>query len=150
MTDNRYDAQAIQRVAGFLDRFRNGDCEAAFFGLIESGRETLPILMEAFHAETDRKVRDFLVEVIWQHRDESAIPFLASVLNDSEPAVWKQAIDGLVTLASVEAANALRAARSRQFARKADRDEFQQWIDEAIEQVNNQKPDGHAVRAGDT
>ena len=90
-------------VAEYLQRFRKGDREGAFHNLLEKGHEILPVLMAAFHSECDSQVREFLVEVIWQHRQPSVIPFLGEALQDPEPEVWKQALDGLVTLASLAA-----------------------------------------------
>lgn len=127
----------MQRIADYLELLRNGDRDAAFFGLVEAEPEIVPKLIERFRAETNQEVREFLVEVIWQHRDPSTVPFLASTLGDADPDVWKQSLDGLVTIGTVEAVNALLAARKRSFSCEAERDEFLAWIDEAIEQINS-------------
>lgn len=70
-----------------------------------------------------------LVEAIWQHRQPSVIGFLADVLGDPVPVVWKQALDGLVTLASPESMRVLRSAADNEC--DAER---RAWIEEAIEQ----------------
>lgn len=63
-------------VQEFLEKFRKGDRDAAFFGLLELDRRFLPELMSLFPCERDAQVRAFLVEILWQHREASTIPFL--------------------------------------------------------------------------
>jgi hypothetical protein len=122
-------------IQEYLERFRRGDGESAFFGLTEMDHDVLPELIAAFKKERDNRVRAFLVGIIWQHRQQSAIPFLAEVLHDPVPDVWKEALDGLVALASLPALDALRSARTRQFPRQRDSEEFRRWLEEAIEQA---------------
>lgn len=97
-------------VTDYLQRYREGHRDEAFFGLLETGHDILPCLMSAFRAESDSRVRAFLVEVIWQHRKHSVIPLLGEALEDSESGVWRQALDGLVTLASPAALAVLHSA----------------------------------------
>jgi HEAT repeat protein len=126
------------QIAEYLQRFRNGDRDGAFYGLVEMEHGVLPELMATFRSERDSRVREFLVEVIWQHRQASAIPFLKEALNDGAAAVWKQALDGLVTLASSAALEVLRDARTRQFTTDREMEEFRHWLDEAIEQAESE------------
>lgn len=120
------------QVADYLHLYRQGDRDAAFFGLLEADHEVLPELIAAFRAEPDSRVRAFLVEVIWQYREPSVVPFLGEALRDSEAVVWRQALDGLVTFASPAALEVLRSAS------RSATDEFSGWLDEAIEQVEQQ------------
>jgi hypothetical protein len=129
--------QTLPTITDYLRLFREGNHDAAFFGLVEMDHSILPDLIAIFHRESDSQVREFLVEVIWQHRQRTAIPFLGEALQDVDPKVWKEALNGLVTLASKEALEVLRTAKTRQFPRKRDTDEFSSWIDEAIEQVQS-------------
>ncbi len=71
-----------------------------------------------------------IVEAIWQHRRPSTMTFLADALRDSGSIVWKQALDGLVTLASSEPIQVLRSAMEEgtDIERRA-------WIEEAIAQA---------------
>jgi len=124
------------QIAEYLQLFRSGDREGAFCRLLEMGPSVVPKLMDTFRNEHDARVREFLVEIIWQHRHPSAIPFLGEALHDEESAVWKQALDGLVTLASPAALEVLQAARKRHFPTQRESKEFQRWLDEAIEQVS--------------
>jgi hypothetical protein len=97
-------------------------------------------LIDAFNKESDKETQAFLVNVIWQYRQPTAIPFLGNALLNSEPIVWKEAMDGLVTLASPESLDALLSARSRHFSKTHDREEFFEWLEEAIEQVQKEMP----------
>ena len=54
------------------------------------------------------------------------------IRRDPAPEVWKQALDGLVCLASPEAWRALRSAADGE-----DDEERRAWIEEAIEQVGD-------------
>jgi hypothetical protein len=105
--------QFARQIHHYLDVFRRGDRDTAFHGLLEMDRRILPELMAAFRIEHDIAVREFLVEIVWQSRDESIIPFLAEALIDPEPRIWRQALNGVVALASPAALDALRAARTR-------------------------------------
>lgn len=69
---------------------------------------------------------------MWQHRDFSIIPFLAEALGDEAPEVWKQALDGLVTLASPAARQVLCDAQVRLQSRK----DMHTCLNEALEQVD--------------
>jgi hypothetical protein len=124
-----------QVIAENLQRYRNGDA-GAFFTLIEMNGNVMPELIAAYHKESDTACRAFIVEVLWQRRNPSVIPFLAETLDDPEAEVWQQSLDGLVTLASPESLSILRKARLREFPNQDDTAEFRSWIDEAIEQID--------------
>jgi HEAT repeat protein len=128
----------MPQIAEYLRRFRQGDADTAFHGLLDMGHEILPQLIAAFQDERDSRVREFLVEVIWQHRQESVIPFLGEALLDPEARVWREALDGLVALASPAALDTLRAARTRSFPGQGQREDSRRWLEEAIEQVETE------------
>ncbi len=73
------------------------------------------------------------MEVVWQHRCTPTLDFLIAALDDPHPAVWKQALDGLVTHASPEAEYRLRASACRWDAE----DERQAWFEEGIGQISD-------------
>jgi hypothetical protein len=125
----------MRQVDEYLHEFREGDRDTAFFGLLEMGPVVLPELVATFRKEQDSSVREFLVEIIWQFRDLSTVYFLGEALYDVNCVVWKQALDGLVTLASQEALILLQSARSRPFSSQSEAVEYRRYIDEAIEQV---------------
>jgi hypothetical protein len=95
----------------------------------------LPELINAFHSEKDPNVRAFLVETLWQQRDKRAIPTLGAALKDSDDRVWKEALNGLVTLASPESVDTLRNARDREFPNVPECRAFLTWLEEAIAQA---------------
>ena len=72
--------------------------DKAFHTLIEALPAILPLLVERFHQEKDGESRARIVEVIWQHRQPASIGVLSTALEDAHPAVWKQALDGLVAV----------------------------------------------------
>jgi hypothetical protein len=126
---------ADETVAYYLERMRQGDYEEAFFGLIEAWPDVVPALIDAFAKEKDRGVRAQIVQYIWQHRRPETVSFLAHVLHDPEPAVWKEALDGLVAIGGDGALKALEAARAQIPASRAGRAITREWVDEALEQV---------------
>jgi hypothetical protein len=126
---------SMQQVDYYLRQFRQGDRDGAFYGLLEMSHDVLPSLMTIFRMEPDPGVRAFLVEVIWQHRELSSLSFLGDALCDCDPKVWRQALDGLVTLTCPAALDVLKSVQSRLFSSQRDTDEFRHWIIEAIEQV---------------
>jgi len=130
LEERSVDSNLSERVKHYLDLLRSGDQDQAFHSLIEESPEVLPLLMKAFSAEKDPGVREWLVQVIWEHRVRETIPFLISVLDDDEPGVWKSALDGLVTIGGESALAALEAYRTRGV--KSDREE---WIAEAAGQI---------------
>ena len=123
------------QIREYLGTFKQGYREKAYFGLIEMNHNIIPDLIDEFRKEKDTQTRAFLVEVIWQHRQQSIIPFLAEVLNDPAHEVWKEAMDGLVALHSPDSVAALRSAKLRKFSRQKDTLQFRKWLEEAIEQA---------------
>ncbi len=119
-----------EQIRLHLAMFRQGDQDKAFHGLLEMDHAGLADLETTYRATPDREARRFLLRVIWQHRQPSILPLLAEALLDPEPRVWREALDGLVTFADPASVAALRAAQER----RRD-EEFQKWVNEAIEQA---------------
>lgn len=120
----------MEAVSDCVARARSGAVEPAFHGLRELGPDALPAMQSAYHVEPDPIVRAMIIEAIWQHRQPSTIGFLAEALRDPAPPVWKQALDGLVTLASPDSIHRLESARDRETD-----PERRAWIEEALEQA---------------
>jgi HEAT repeat protein len=116
-------------------RFKGPTGERAACALEFVDHAILPILGEALKSERDAEVRERIIEIIGQHRVSSAIPILAEALFDESPLVWKKALDALVTLDRPECVPAIEAARNRAFRRQKDSEYFQEWADEAIQQL---------------
>jgi hypothetical protein len=127
-------------IAFYLEQYHQGRGDEAFDGLLELEHGALPDLANAFRRSTDTSVRTFLLNAIWQHRQPGAIPLLADALFDAEPQIWQEAMNGLVALASPESLEALRRARTRQFANDRESQRFSGWLEEAIGQAEFQLP----------
>lgn len=130
---------AKEYIALYVDKMRTGDPNA-FHCLLESPCEILPELITSFHAPEYADCRSFLLRVIWEYRQPSAIPFLSEALRHGEPGVWKEALNGLVCFSTPEAIAALAAARSRPFEKEKERAQFLEWLEEAIEQAETSHP----------
>ena len=118
-------------AAYYLDRLD----EDAYFALVEATQAILPILVRAFRAEPDPMKRARILEIIWQQRQASAIPVLGEALYDPSDLVWKQALDGLVTLDLPECRPAIARARERQLGSDAEAESFRNFLDEALDQL---------------
>jgi hypothetical protein len=118
-----------ERASFYLGELQGPNREDAWHSLRECGPAVLPHLYGAFRGSTDAAMRSVLVELAWQTRSLQALPFLAEALADEAPGVWKQALDGLVTLDGEPARRILRDAKAVAEAEKAN------WIDEALQQV---------------
>ncbi len=115
---------------GVLDE-QGAACDLKHF----ADHEILPILGEAFRSEQDAEVRDFIICIVGERRVAAAMPLLAKALYDESPWVWKRALDGLVSLDQPECVQAIEAAQNRPFGREKDSKYFQEWLDEAIQQL---------------
>jgi len=118
----------------YLQIARCGSHEAAFHGLNDLGPQVIPSLVWAYQAEADPEIRALIVRVVWQHRVPTTIEFLADALDDPHPDVWKEALDGLVCLATPAASTVLRGAVKRPMDDDGVR---RAWVEEAIEQIDD-------------
>ena len=122
-------------VAEYLERLREGDFGTAFHGMIDLPPAVVPLLISAYHDEISRNIRYGLLRIIWEFRTPLAVPLLEAALRDRSDGRWKDALDGLVTLASSEAIDALeRVLADAQAQSKADSD-YVDWVREALEQA---------------
>jgi HEAT repeat protein len=117
----------MESVEYYLEIARTG----GFHALLELDHGALTALQAAYRSEADPNTRSLIVHAIWEHRQPAALDFLGEALLDPAPEVWKQALDGLVTLASPEALRALQSA-----AKCEQNKERRDWIEEAIEQFD--------------
>jgi HEAT repeat protein len=134
----------VEAVTYYIERARSGDHEGVFHGLRELGRDAIPAMESAYRRENDWEIRTLLVEAAWQMREPAVSGFLAEALQDPNPHVWKQALDGLVALASESSLRVLQAALT------PDEDvERRAWIEEAIAQTNDTLTDHHRTGSVD-
>lgn len=124
-------ANVNERLGYYLGLARAGQVDAAFDHLVGILDELeSPLLENLYRSEFDPLIRALLVKLVWNLRSPSAVPFLAEALQDPDPAVWREALDGLVALASHESLAILQGARD-EFGE--DRPNFREWVEQAIE-----------------
>jgi HEAT repeat protein len=109
--------------------------EDSFFGLLDLGPVALPFLMGEADKPENKTIRARLVEVIWQYRSVHAIPFLDKALRDSDPAVWKTALDGLVAIDGPDSVQAVRMAIEDVERGTIQNGLTKEWLVEALEQI---------------
>ncbi len=120
----------------YLTALRAGS-DDALHRLLEMPPEILPMVVAAYSTEEDPAVRAALVHVAWEQRSADALPILETALNDPVPAVWKEALDGVVVLGSPEARRILLSARRVRPDRETDGSyTFEEWIADAIKQID--------------
>jgi hypothetical protein len=101
---------------------------------LDCGAAGLPHFAAAFERETNWERRARLVRVIWQFRDPAVLPILAIALRDPSSGVWKDALDGIVTLGGQDALCILKKAQIAAAAETSESEKLA-WIDEAAGQV---------------
>jgi HEAT repeat protein len=120
-------------AAYYIDRLATD--ESATFALVEAPAAIGPLLVAAFRSSSDAARRQAILKILWQRRDPAAIPVLSVGLQDESPEVWKEALDGLVTVGGPESISAVNAARCRQFESADDAKHFREFLDEALGQM---------------
>lgn len=122
----------ISRYVADLHGDSSGD---AFFALLHLEDENLPALVNAYHQQSDLDIKASLVEIIWQHRQPETLSFLLEALQLQHDAIWKNALDGLVTIGGADGLNLLETERNRLLASPLATQNRLEWIDEAISQI---------------
>ena len=125
-------------VAVGVRQLSGPDRENAYHRLLDLGEAALPFLAKALELEANTSVRSTLVEIVWHTRSANALPLLAHCLQDSDPYVWKAALDGLVTLGGSSALGVLEGSKQGSNSEKLE------CIQEALDQVREQMTDGSA------
>lgn len=103
--------------------------EDAWHRLIEVGPEVIPVLTHHFDSEQSADIRAILVNVAWRTSPAGSLVLLRKALSDHDESVWKEALDGLVTLGGSAALLVLEKERKISTSNKLA------WIDESIKQV---------------
>ena len=103
MNESPSQATSNTELSELLRKARSGGTEEAFHGLRSLDASVMPSLQAAFHLEQDPIVRAVIVHAVWQQTWPGLIGFLAAALGDPADEVWKEALDGLVSVASAEA-----------------------------------------------
>ena len=121
----------------YLQNLRTGHHDTAFHALREAGPSIIPRLIETFRHEKSAPVRAELVAIIWNFKVPETVNFLGEALNDADPGVWKNALDGLVTMASPASLKVLEGAAVRANSKGSGGKDFLRWVNEASEQVRD-------------
>src|SRR5437764_15488506 len=94
-------------VEHYLREWDSSGWAAAYHALVELGPVILPELAAPLADSRDARLRASLVQIARQLRSEEAVGLFAAALEDPAPLVWKEALDGLVSLASPAAVDVL-------------------------------------------
>jgi HEAT repeat protein len=127
-----------RKVTGLLADLDDPRAENALCALRDL-REALPLVAEAYGRESDGQRRESLIHCLWQFRDIAALPTLSVALRDPDDRVWKEALDGIVTLGGDAALGVLEEARD---ALRKEPETKRQWIEEAIGQIREDNESG--------
>lgn len=127
-------------VTKLLAELDGPGAESAFFALKDLP-DALPLVAEAYERESDGGRRESLIHCLWQFRDSKALSTLSAALYDPDDRVWKEALDGIVTLGGDAALRVLEEARH--LAAKNPTEEVRrEWIEEAIRQIQGNYDSG--------
>jgi len=122
-------------VEHYLREWASSGWAAAYHALIEMGPAILPELAARFEEAGDARFRAALVEIARQLRSEEAVGLFAAALADRSPVVWKEALDGLVVLASPAAVEVLERAHEADPPGRVSAEDWRAWSGEALEQA---------------
>jgi hypothetical protein len=125
-------------VAHYIGALHGAGREDALCRLSELGSDAIPYLESAMRSESDPSILALVVEAAWQTRSVQALSVLAPALQHPVPAVWKAALDGIVTLSGPESLKVLLSAMEHTDGEKRD------WFEEALEQAQKAGDDGSA------
>ena len=101
--------------------------ESTWFALVEHGAD-VKLVAEAFPVATvDVKVR--LLGALREWRTQECVPLAEAALEATEPEVWKEALDVLVTVGGATAVQSLRQSLESSSGMKRER------VEEALQQV---------------
>ncbi len=107
----------------------------AYHSLIELGPQILPELTRRFAQSRDVRFRAALVGLARHVRSADALPLFDSALGDDSPEVWKEALDGLVALASPASMLLIEQAMGRTPPGRTSAADWTSWLREALQQA---------------
>jgi HEAT repeat protein len=123
-----------EQVAELIAQLDGSAGFGALRNLNSLGPRAIPLVAAAYPRELIGTRRAALIEALWQFRDPVVMPTLANALLDADALVWKEALNGVVTLGGSSALEVLQVARDA-VGRHVDADLRIEWTDEAVEQV---------------
>ena len=126
----------MEEVVGhYLSRI-SIDREDAFHSLIEQKADIVPYLVQSYKASDDLSEQGLLLEVICQYQSPQTLDFLAEVLQEENPRLWKTALDGIVTIGGSSSIDLLTNEIHRLSALESPPALHISWLQEALEQIS--------------
>jgi HEAT repeat protein len=136
--------ELVALVEHYLLEWDSSAWASAYHSLIELGPQVLPELTRRFAESREIAFRAALVGLARNIRSADALPLLDRALQDESPVVWKEALDGLVTLASPTSVRLLEEALDRTPPGDVSVEEWISWVQEALQQARS----GYEARGG--
>jgi HEAT repeat protein len=122
-------------VEHYLREWKSSGWADAYHSLIELGPQVLPELEARLETSSDAALRAALLEVARHMHSPAALAMFAHGLKDATPAVWKEALDGLVDLANPEAVALLEEAAVGPPPGRTSPADWTAWLTEALNQA---------------
>jgi len=122
-------------VEHYLREWGSRGWAGAYHSLIELGPQVLPELEARLETSSDAALRAALLEVAMHMHSPAALAIFARGLKDDSPTVWKEALDGLVDLASPEAVALLEDAAVATPPGRTSPADWTAWLTEALNQA---------------
>ncbi len=110
----------------FIDRVTEED---SFFALTETSDDILSKLENQFRKEKVPERRAAIIRIIWERRSPKSFSILAQALSDRSDLVWKESLDGLITIDGKKAKKIIQSLIST-----SDQDK-RAWLSEALDQI---------------
>ncbi|MEO8612378.1 MAG: HEAT repeat domain-containing protein [Chloroflexota bacterium] len=117
-----------------MQQFRRSKNEDTFFALIHLDESQVHDLIKAYLAETRVDIKALLVEIISHYKQPTSLNFLASALQAAHPQVWKNALDGIVSIGGKISIQILEEEKQRLASEKRFGERIE-WIEEALQQL---------------
>jgi hypothetical protein len=121
-------------IAYYLHQLRQSKSEDAFFALIHLEEAQVSELINAYRDENRVDIQVLLVEIISHYKQPSSLGFLASALQNPNSQVWKNALDGIVSIGGQASIQVLEAEKQRLLVEKHFSERVE-WIEEALQQI---------------
>jgi HEAT repeat protein len=118
------------QVAYYVALLSGDDSENAWHSLLDLGPDSLPYVRQAYYAVGDDRSRELLIQILAERRDKEAFGLFREALYSPSSAVWKAALDAIVSIGGSAAADLLRATEAKISK------ERRKWIIEALQQID--------------
>jgi hypothetical protein len=127
--------ETVALVEHYLREWNSRGWAKAYHSLVELGPQILPELASRLDESGDAAFRAALVDLARQLHSADALPIFETAIRDAAPEVWKEALDGLVALASPASIVVLEDAARHDPPGRTDAPEWEAWVREALEQA---------------